>query len=255
MRPLAADAAAVLALVKRDLLRFVRDRSQVAGAFGRPLIWMILFGSGFQRVMPAAGGGGDYRQFVYTGAIAMTILFGGIFQGVTIVWDREFGMLREVLVAPISRLAIVVGKTAGGCVVTLIQAAVAAAFAPFAGVHVGVEGAIPLLGAAVLLSLGVTAMGVAVGSRMQTFEGFGVISNFVILPLYFLSGGVFPTETMPGWMRTLVEINPVTYGIDLMRASIGQRHAFEPLWDAVVIGGFALTMCVTALAAFRRASH
>ena len=125
MSPLATDLAAVLALTRRDLLRFARDRSQLAGAIGRPFIWMVLFGSGFRHA--AVGGAGDYRQFVYSGAIAMTILFGGMFQGITIVWDREFGMLREVLVAPISRFAIVVGKTCGGALVTLTQAVVAAA--------------------------------------------------------------------------------------------------------------------------------
>jgi ABC-2 type transport system permease protein len=253
MSPLATDLAAVLALTRRDLLRFARDRSQLAGAIGRPFIWMVLFGSGFRHA--AVGGAGDYRQFVYSGAIAMTILFGGMFQGITIVWDREFGMLREVLVAPISRFAIVVGKTCGGALVTLTQAVVAAAFAPMVGVNFGIVDGLCLLGAAALLSIGITALGVAVGSRMRTFEGFGVISNFVVLPLYFLSGGVFPPEGMPSWMRTLVMCNPVTYGVDLMRASIGQAHAFGVLLDAGMTGGFALGMCLVAFTAFRRASH
>ncbi len=251
MSPLATDLAAVAALTGRDLRRFVRDRSQISGAIGRPLIWMILFGSGLRH---AVTGAGDYRQFVYSGAISMTILFGGMFQGVTVVWDREFGMLREVLVAPISRLAIVAGKTCGGAAVTLVQAIVAMAFAPMVGVRFGFAQAVLLLGAAALMSLGITALGVAVGSRMKTFEGFGVISNFVVLPLYFLSGGVFPPEGMPGWMRTLVALNPVTYGVDLMRAAIGQPHVFGVVPDVAMIGGFAAGMCVVAFAAFRRAS-
>jgi ABC-2 type transport system permease protein len=251
MSPLATDLAAIGALTVRDVRRFLRDRSQISGAIGRPLIWMILFGSGLRH---AVTGTGDYRQYVYTGAISMTILFGGMFQGVTVVWDREFGMLREVLVAPISRLAIVAGKTCGGATVTLAQAVVAAAFAPVVGVRFGLGAGLLLLGAAAVMSVGITALGVAVGSRMKTFEGFGVISNFVVLPLYFLSGGVFPPSGMPGWMRVLAAMNPVTYGVDLMRASIGQPHLYGALRDVGMVGGFAVTMCVVAFAAFRRAS-
>ncbi len=256
LSPLATDLAAIVALTRRDLLRFLRDRSQLAGAIGRPLIWMLLFGSGLRRAVagPAAGSL-DYRQFVYCGAIAMTILFAGMFQGITIVWDREFGMLREVLVAPISRLAIVLGKTCAGSSVTLLQALVAAAFAPFVGVHFGIWDGLLLLGSMTLMSLGITALAVAVGSRMQTFEGFGVISNFVILPLYFLSGGVFPPEGMPEWMRAAVRLNPVTYAVDLMRASIGQPHAFGAGVDVAMVSGFAVAMCLLALLSFRRASH
>jgi ABC-2 type transport system permease protein len=256
MTPLRNDLAAVLALTRRDLVRFARDRSQIAGALGRPAIWMILFGSGLHHSMDGAiGGGVEYRQFVYPGAIAMTILFGGMFQGVTLVWDREFGMLREVLVAPISRTAIALGKTCGGASVTLVQGVAAAAFAPLVGVMLGVGEGLKLLLAMGVLSLGVTALGVAVGSRMRTFEGFGVISNFVILPLYFLSGGIFPPEGLPGWMRTLVLLNPITYGVDLMRAAIGQPHPFSALADGVVLASFAGAMCTIAFLSFRRESH
>jgi ABC-2 type transport system permease protein len=255
LSPLRTDLAAILALTKRDLLRFARDRSQIAGALGRPAIWMILFGGGLHHAMTGADGRVDYQHFVYPGALAMTILFGGMFQGVTIVWDREFGMLREVLVAPISRTAIALGKTLGGAAVALAQGVVAAAFAPMIGVSLGAFDCVRLLLAMGVLSLGVTALGVAVGSRMRTFEGFGVLSNFVILPLYFLSGGVFPTEGLPGWMKTLVVCNPITYGVDLMRAAIGQPHTFGPGLDATLLGAFALAMCAVAFASFRRDSH
>jgi ABC-2 type transport system permease protein len=255
--PLRNDLAAVGALTRRDLLRFIRDRSQIAGALGRPAIWMILFGGGLHHSMMGAvvEGGLGYQQFVYSGAIAMTILFGGMFQGVTLVWDREFGMLREVLVAPISRTAIALGKTIGGAAVAFVQGCVAAAFAPMVGVSLGPGEWLRLLLAMAVLSLGVTALGVAVGSRMRTFEGFGVISNFVILPLYFLSGGIFPAVGLPGWMKTLVLLNPITYGVDLMRAAIGQTHAFATGLDAALLTAFALGMCGVAFASFRRDSH
>jgi ABC-2 type transport system permease protein len=253
---LATDVGAVAALTRRDLLRFARDRSQLLGAIGRPTIWMILFGTGLHHAFgPAVGGGQiDYRQFAYAGAIAMTILFGGMFQGVTVVWDREFGMLRAVLVAPVSRPAIVVGKTLAGASVTFVQAIVAALFAPLVGVTFGIVRGFLLLAAMAVMSLSITALGITVGGRMRTFEGFGVISNFVVLPLYFLSGGVFPPEGLPPWMRTLIMLNPVTYGVDLMRAAIGQPHAFAAVLDVVVLGAFATAMCAAALASFRRAA-
>jgi ABC-2 type transport system permease protein len=252
LSPLGSDLAAVAALTRRDLLRFSRDRSQMLGAVGRPAIWMLLFGSGLHQAFTGQDARIGYRQFVYAGAISMTLLFGGMFQGVTIVWDREFGMLRAVLVAPVSRAAIVVGKTVAGASVTLLQGLVAAAFAPLVDVHFGPLQALRLLGAMALMALAVTALGVTAGSRMRTFEGFGVISNFVVLPLYFLSGGVFPTAGLPPWMRLLVMANPVSYGVDLMRAAIEQPHTFSVGLDVGVQVGFAAAMCGAALTAFRR---
>jgi ABC-2 type transport system permease protein len=253
--PLATDLTAIAALGWRDLVRFSRDRSQILGAVGRPAIWMLLFATGLHHAFSDGPSGRiGYRQFAYAGAIAMTILFGGMFQGVTVVWDREFGMLRAVLVAPVSRTAIVLGKTFAGASVTLVQGLVAAAFAPLVDVDLGALDAVRLLAAMAVMALAVTALGVTVGSRMRTFEGFGVISNFVVLPLYFLSGGVFPPEGLPPWMRVLVTVNPVTYGVDLMRAAIGQPHVFSSTLDVAVQVAFALAMCLAALAAFRRAA-
>jgi ABC-2 type transport system permease protein len=252
--PLAIDVAAIVALTRRDIIRFARDRSQILGAIGRPAIWMVLFSGGLRHAFVA---GGDphafgYRQFVYAGAIAMTILFGGMFQGVTMVWDREFGMLRAVLVAPVSRAAIVLGKTLAGASVTVIQGFVAAAFAPLVDVRLGLLDAIRLSLAMMVMAVAITALGVTVGSRMRTFEGFGVISNFVVLPLYFLSGGVFPSQGMPSWMRALLLANPVSYGVDLMRAAIGQPHSFPAGLDISIQALFAAAMCGAALATFRR---
>jgi ABC-2 type transport system permease protein len=252
--PLATDLAAVVALTRRDLLRFSRDRSQIMGALGRPAIWMLLFATGLHHAFTGLGPGLGYKQFAYAGAIAMTILFGGMFQGVTIVWDREFGMLRAVLVAPVSRTAIVVGKTIAGASVTLLQGFAAAAFAPLVDVRLGPLDAVRLTLAMAAMAVAVTALGVTVGSRMRTFEGFGVISNFVVLPLYFLSGGVFPPEGLPAWMRMLVMANPVSYGVDLMRAAIAQPHAFPASLDVAVQIAFAIAMCFAALTSFRRAA-
>jgi ABC-2 type transport system permease protein len=246
-----SELDAIWALTWRDLVRFLRDRSQVLGALARPVLWLVFMGKGLRASVPTIGGT-DYQHFVFAGAIAMAVLFGGMFQGVTIIWDREFGFLKEVLVAPISRVTIVLGKTFSGTAVTIVQGCLTLIFAPLVGVHLTLGSLASLFGVIVLLSLGTTAMGVVVATRMQTFEGFGVISNFVIMPLYFLSGGVFPVENLPGWMELLVRINPVTYGVDLMRHALAQHTAFAIQLDLVVLAGFAVATVGLALLWFRR---
>jgi ABC-2 type transport system permease protein len=245
------EIEAVWALTWRDLVRFSRDRSQVLGAVARPILWLVFMGKGLSGSVRLAGGVG-YQRFVFAGAIAMAVLFGGMFQGVTIIWDREFGFLKEVLVAPISRTTIVLGKTLSATAVTIVQGCLTLLFAPIVGLHLGATAIFALLGVIAVLSLGMSAMGVVLATRMQTFEGFGIISNFVIMPLYFLSGGVFPVEHLPGWMTVLVRVNPVTYGVDLMRHALAQPSVFGVALDLVVLVGFAAAMVVLALAWFRR---
>ncbi len=245
------EIEAVWALTWRDLVRFSRDRSQVLGAVARPILWLVFMGKGLSGSVRLAGGVG-YQRFVFAGAIAMAVLFGGMFQGVTIIWDREFGFLKEVLVAPISRTTIVLGKTLSGTAVTIVQGCLTLLFAPIVGLHLGAAAIFALLGVIAVLSLGMSAMGVVLATRMQTFEGFGIISNFVIMPLYFLSGGVFPVEHLPGWMAALVRLNPVTYGVDLMRHALAQPSVFGVALDLLVLVGFAAAMVVLALAWFRR---
>jgi ABC-2 type transport system permease protein len=249
---LSHEMEAVVALTWRDLKRFSRDRSQLLGAVARPVLWLLFMGKGLRGSIGSVGGL-DYQHFLFAGAIAMSVLFAGMFQSVTIIWDREFGFLKEVLVAPISRASIVIGKTLAGAAVTFVQGMMAAAFAPLVDVHLG-PGALASLAAVVaLLSLAITALGVVLATRMETFEGFGVISNFVIMPLYFLSGGVFPIARLPRWMTVLVHVNPVTYGVDLMRRAIGQPAFFPAALDLGVLALFTATMLTAALLLFRRA--
>jgi ABC-2 type transport system permease protein len=156
------------------------------------------------------------------------------------------------LVAPISRITIVLGKTFSGTAVTIVQGCLTLVFAPLVGLHLTLGAGFALVGVIAVLSLGMSAMGVVLATRMQTFEGFGVISNFVIMPLYFLSGGVFPVEHLPGWMAVLVRLNPVTYGVDLMRHSLAQPSVFGVGLDLFVLLAFAAAMVTLALIWFRR---
>ena len=245
------ELEALWALTWRDLRRFFRDRSQILGALARPLLWLVFMGKGLRASMPTVGGI-DYQHFVFAGAIAMTVLFSGMFQSVTMIWDREFGFLKEVLVAPVARATIVIGKILSGASVTVVQGLFAVAFAPLVSGHLGPGECLGLAGVIVLLSLAMTALGVVIATQMDTFEGFGVISNFVVLPLYFLSGGVFPIEHLPRWMTALVRVNPVTYAVDLMRHAIGQPAVFAPATDVALLVAFTVAMMGVALLLFRR---
>ncbi len=245
------ELEAAWAITWRDLKRFARDRSQVMGSLARPVLWLVFMGKGMSAAVGSVGGV-DYQHFVFAGAIAMSILFSGMFQSVSIIWDREFGFLKEILVAPVSRITIVVGKILSGAAVTFLQGTVAVAFAPLVSVRLRADQIIALLGAVALLSIAFTALGVVVATRMETFEGFGVISNFIVLPLYFLSGGVFPIGHLPAWMAVLVHLNPLTYGVDLMRHAVGQPVVFRPALDLAVVAGFGSIMLGAALAWFRR---
>jgi ABC-2 type transport system permease protein len=157
-----------------------------------------------------------------------------------------------MLVAPISRGTIVLGKTISGGAVTLLQGLMTLLFAPLVSIHFTLAQLVALAGVVALLSLAMTSLGLVIATRMQTFEGFGVISNFVVLPLYFLSGGVFPVEHLPRWMAILVRANPVSYAVDLMRHAIGQPTVFGTAVDLAVLGGFTALMMIASLALFRR---
>lgn len=243
---------AICALTWRDLLRFSRDGTQLLGAVARPILWLVLLGNGMGSAVPSVRGL-DYPRFVFAGAIAMTLLFSGMFQSITIIFDREFGFLKEVLVAPVFRVTIVAGKILSGATVTVLQGLVTIAFAPVVGVRFGLGAAATLLAVVVLLALAVTALGVVLASRMRTFEGFGVISNFVVLPLYFLSGGPFPIEGLPPWMAALVRLNPITYGVDLMRIVLSQPASFSAPVDLAVLLLFGAATVGLSLLLFRRA--
>jgi ABC-2 type transport system permease protein len=248
---LAQELEAIWAITWRDLLRFSRDRGQILGAIARPLLWLVLMGKGLRATIPTASGI-DYQHFVFAGAIAMAVLFAGMFQSVSIIWDREFGFLKEVLVAPVTRATIVLGKTLACAAVTVVQALVTIAFAPLVSISLGPLQLVTLTAVVMMLSLGITALGLVIATRMETFEGFGVISNFVVLPLYFLSGSIFPIENLPAWMSVLAHLNPVTYGVDLMRASLGQPSAFALWLDVGVLVAFGGAMVAASLVLFKR---
>jgi ABC-2 type transport system permease protein len=204
----------------RDLLRYWRDRARVAASLAQPLLYLIIFGTGLASSLGggfAAGTGIGYTQFIFPGVISMSVLFTSIFGAMSIVWDREFGFMRELLVAPIDRSAIAIGKTLGGATQAMIQGLILLVLAPFVGVTLDVRTVVEVVVLVFVLSFGLSAMGVALASAMRSMQGFQVVMNFLMMPMFFLSGALFPLVGLPGWMTVLTRLNPASYGIDPIR--------------------------------------
>jgi ABC-2 type transport system permease protein len=206
----------------RDVTRFWRDTPRRIGAFFQPILYLFLLGTGLQSAFKAFGGSDvKYVLFMFPGILGMTVLFTAVFSSISIVWDREFGFLKEVLVSPIPRSSVAVGKVIGGATTALMQGMVllVLAFLPmFFGFSLStLYKVLALLPVIALLAVAMTALGVVVAARMRSFEGFPIIMNFILMPLFFLSGAMFPLQGLPGWMTFLTRINPLTYGVDALR--------------------------------------
>lgn len=216
----AASLRAVYVIWRRDVIRYWRDRTRFVASLAQPLLFLVVFGTGLSSALRGAGGGIgglDYQQFMYPGIIAMAVLFNAIFGAMSIVWDREFGFLKEMLVAPIDRSAVAVGKTLGGATQATFQGLVLLPLAPLAGVRLSPSAVLELVPLVFCLAFALSALGVAVASRMRTMQGFQVVVNFLVQPAFFLSGALFPIVGLPGWLMVLTRLDPAAYGVDPIR--------------------------------------
>lgn len=201
----------------RELLRFIQERSRLFSSFAMPLLFLVIFGAGFNRIIGAMTPGVDFIQFMYPGIIAMTVLMNSVMSGLSVVWDREFGFLKEILVAPLGRSGIVLGKAAGSAAVAVVQGIVMLVLAPFLGVSLSPLMVIELIPVLIVISLSLSGLGVLIASRMRSQQGFQIIIQLIIFPLIFLSGVFFPVNNVPTWMAFISKINPLTYGVDAIR--------------------------------------
>jgi ABC-2 type transport system permease protein len=241
----AATVRAVYMIWRRDLIRFWRDRVRVVGALAQPLLFLVILGTGLSSALRGAGGGGfraglDYQTFMYPGIIGMAVLFTSIFSGMSIIWDREFGFLKEVLVAPIDRSAVAVGKTLGGATQASIQGLILLVLAPFVGIKLTPLAVVELIGLIFCMSFTLAAVGVAVAARMKSMMGFQFVLNFLVQPAFFLSGALFPVTGLPGWMTALTRVDPLSYGVDpIRRVVLGTSGVPAPVLDnlAMTLGG------------------
>jgi ABC-2 type transport system permease protein len=214
-----ASLRAVYIIWYRDMLRFVRDRVRFATSLAMPVLYLGVFGTGLSSAMGGGFGvpGLKYIQYMFPGVIGMTVLMSGLMGAMSIVWDREFGFLKEVLVAPVHGAAVAVGKALGGATQATIQGVVILILAPLLGVALTPLGVVQLLVLIFLLAFAVSSLGVLISTRMKTMQGFQAVMNLLMMPMFFLSGALFLLNGLPGWMTALTRINPAAYGIDALR--------------------------------------
>jgi ABC-2 type transport system permease protein len=201
----------------RELLRFIQERSRIFSSFAMPLLFLVIFGAGFNRIIGAMTPGVDFIQFMYPGIIAMTVLMNSVMSGLSVVWDREFGFLKEILVAPLGRSGIVLGKAAGNATVSVMQGIIMLVLAPILGVSLSPILVIELIPMLIVISMSLSGLGVLIASRMRSQQGFHIIVQLIIFPLIFLSGVFFPVNNVPTWLGFISKINPLTYGVDAIR--------------------------------------
>jgi ABC-2 type transport system permease protein len=232
----------------RDVLRYVRDRARIIASLGQPLIFLFIFGSGLSPIMSNLGGGHlDFRQFMFPGILAMTVLFTSIFSAVSIVWDREFGFFKEVMVAPVSRVAVALGKVAGGSTVALIQGLIILLLSPLLGIGLSIFQIFTLIGIMLLLAAMMTSLGILIASRQKSMEGFQMIMNFLLLPMFFLSGAFFPLRKLPIWMEVLTRIDPVSYGVDPLRQVVLRETVSHRVIDLLSRHPIGINVLVMAI--------
>jgi ABC-2 type transport system permease protein len=227
---------AILILCLRQLKRYVRSPARIVGSLGQPLLFLVALGFGFGPMFARAFGG-KYMNFLAPGIISMAILFNAVFSGIEILWDRQFGFLKETLVAPVSRLQIVFGRTLGGAIVAMAQGTVVFIICLIFGFRPAnllmVPAAIVFM---FLIALLFTSIGTVFGSVLRDMQGFPLIINFIIMPLFFFSGAIFPAIGLPKALQFALRLNPLTYGVDGLRGSLIDKFAYNMPTDLVVLG-------------------
>jgi len=242
----------VYALWRRDMVKFVRDRRSLVTSLVRPFLWLLAFGFGLRASVRLPGAGGDFVSFLVPGLATMGVLFSSMFAAISIVWEREFGFLKELLVAPIPRGAIVTAKLCAGSATATVEAGLMLALSPLAGARFHVLGAIASLPLLALFGMSVNALGIVVAARMKSFEGFGSVVNFVIQPIFFLSGALYPIAGLPRALRAIVLVNPMSYVVDAVRGLCIGPHHFPIALDVAVALAAALAFGALARQSFNK---
>jgi ABC-2 type transport system permease protein len=241
------DPEGIAMIWQRDMVRLWRQRSRLLGAVARALVWLFALGFGLRGSLGSIAGF-SYEQFVFPGVIAMTVIFSGLQSAISIVYDREFGFLKEVQVAPTPRSTLVIGKCLGGASSSAVQALIILFFAPFAAVHLTPLNVLATALATFVTALAISSMGVVIAMWITDFENFGTIQNFITLPLYMFSGAIFPTRQVPPWLHTVLLLNPLSYGVNAIRGVLlGYESASVPFNLAVLLV-FTVAMIIIGIA-------
>ncbi|MCH8329375.1 MAG: ABC transporter permease [Nanoarchaeota archaeon] len=230
----------------RELKKYSRSKSRIIGSLGMPTLFLVVLGFGLNPLLDVENG--NYLNFIFPGILAMTVLFTSMFSGISVIWDKQFGFMKEMLVAPVSRTKIMIGKTLGGATTAVFQGFLIFFISLLIGVRIhSLAGFFIALAFMILIGIAFTALGLAFASRMEDMQAFPLVMNFVLMPLFFLSGALFPLDSAPKILKIIALFNPLTYGVDALRFGLVGISQM-PLWiDFVVMAGFAiLTISVGA---------
>jgi ABC-2 type transport system permease protein len=231
---------AIYILWLREIKRYVRSRAMIVASLGQPLLYLLVLGFGLGPVFQRAGNG-SYIQFVAPGVVGMSVLFTSVFSGIGLLWDRQFGFLKETLVAPVPRVTVMIGKTLGGATVATIQGLLVLVICLIAGFRPVNWITLPLaLVFMIMTAIVFAGLGVAIGSVLQDIQGMQLIMNFLVLPIFFLSGALFPLTGLPSVLSVITRIDPLTYGIDGLRSILIGASQFDPMLSLGVLGLAAL---------------
>ncbi len=244
-------------LWSREVRRYLRDRIRIISSFFQPLLWLVIFGTGFR--FSGQIGGISYQEYIFPGIIGQALLFTSMFMGISVIWDKEFGFMKEILVAPISRVSIFLGKMIGDSTDALIQGTIVFALGILIGIKIDPITFLASLPVMLLVTFGLVSIGLTIASFIGSLESFGAIQSFINLPLFFLSGALFPVTGpgIPDWLLTISRLNPLTYGVDALRTIIlgdaWQSLQLQPLYaNLAVVGVFDVIMIAIGTWAFTR---
>ena len=237
----------LMTLVKREIVRFLRQRSRVMGAIGTPLLFWILIGSGIGNSFQKPGMTAGYLEYFFPGTIAMVIFFTAIFSTMSLIEDRREGFMQSVLVAPVSRFAIVGGKVIGGTILASAQGILFLAIAPWIGFSLTVSGTLLAASTIILISFGLTSLGFLFAWKLNSVSGYHAIMNLVMFPMWLLSGAAFPLDKAPMWLKVLMTINPLTYGVSLLREALYSREKLAGVYFDGAIPSLSTSLLITVV--------
>ncbi len=238
------NKTAIYVLWMREMKRWWRAKSRIVGSLAMPLFFLAFLGLGFRRMtIPGLSGDVGYIRFLVPGIIGMNILFSSTFGGLSVLWDREFGFLKEIMVAPVSRVSIVLGRIAGGATTALIQAVLILGISYVMGFKIiNISSIFLAIVFMILIAVTFLGLGLVFASKMRDIQGFSIVMNFVIFPLFFLSGALYPLENFPVWLRYISKLDPLTYGVDGLRGALIGVSSFSIFYNFIFMVIFSLVM-------------
>ncbi len=246
-----SELEGVYAVWLREAKIYVREKERLISAIISPLLWIFAFGTGVGSTVDIIQGY-SYQVFIYPGIVVMTVLFTSLFYGIYIIWDRKLDFLKEVLVAPVSRASVFAGKMLGGATDAMVQVIILLVIGFFINVPLTPLNTVWAFLMLLLISVAMVSIGLVIGSNLKSPEGFSLVINFVMWPMFFFSGALFPVGNLPNWLAAVTYMNPLTYGVDALRGIILGINQFSILYDALIMLVFSVIMMGLGVLSFKR---